>query len=147
MENYINFTLTPEERTTIYAGIDMIDEVLKDRLIALTNHERQRMLKLSDKGLAFVEKSIRYAENHPELAPNYLDLQSLKIDFEAYSELRLMKQKLMGIISAMDDTAMLSGKETYKAALSFYNSVKDAYRNNVPGAAAIYDDLKNNFNS
>jgi len=40
---------------------------------------------------------------------------------------------------------MLAGSEAYVAALSFYNSVKQAAKLNVPEAKTIYEDLKKRF--
>ncbi|MDR1115550.1 MAG: hypothetical protein LBL33_05285, partial [Tannerella sp.] len=44
-----------------------------------------------------------------------------------------------------DDTAMTSGSEAYQAALIFYNSVKMAARQDVPGAKAVYEELRKRF--
>jgi GrpB-like predicted nucleotidyltransferase (UPF0157 family) len=45
----------------------------------------------------------------------------------------------------VDDTTMVAGSEAYQFALIFYNSVKMAARQDIPGAKAIYEDLKKRF--
>ena len=40
---------------------------------------------------------------------------------------------------------MQAGHEAYESALAFYNAVKVAARNNVPGAKVIYEDLSQRF--
>lgn len=45
----------------------------------------------------------------------------------------------------LDDTVMEAGGESYIIALSYYNSVKQATKMNVPGAKSIYEDLKKRF--
>jgi len=45
----------------------------------------------------------------------------------------------------LPDTEMLSGSEAYVAALTYYNSVKQAAKMNVPSAKAIYEDLRKRF--
>lgn len=44
-----------------------------------------------------------------------------------------------------NDTIMMAGSEAYIAALMYYNSIKRVAAENVPGAKAIYDDLKVRF--
>jgi hypothetical protein len=40
---------------------------------------------------------------------------------------------------------MTSGSEAYQAALVFYNSVKMAARQDIPGAKAVYEELRKRF--
>jgi hypothetical protein len=40
---------------------------------------------------------------------------------------------------------MLSGHQSYIAALDFYNLVKMAKEKNIPGMTAIYEDLRTRF--
>jgi hypothetical protein len=40
---------------------------------------------------------------------------------------------------------MTSGSEAYQAALIFYNSVKMATRQDIPGAKAVYEELRKRF--
>jgi hypothetical protein len=40
---------------------------------------------------------------------------------------------------------MLAGSEAYQAALVFYKSVKMAAAHDVPGAKAVYEELKTRF--
>ncbi len=42
-------------------------------------------------------------------------------------------------------TVMETGGESYVNALSYYNSVKQATKMNVPGAKSIYEDLRKRF--
>jgi hypothetical protein len=45
----------------------------------------------------------------------------------------------------MDDTTMVADSEAYQFALIFYNSVKMAARQDIPGAKAFYEELKKRF--
>jgi hypothetical protein len=45
----------------------------------------------------------------------------------------------------VDDTEMIAGSEAYQAALVFYKSVKVAAAQDIPGAKAVYDELKTRF--
>jgi hypothetical protein len=43
------------------------------------------------------------------------------------------------------DTEMIPGSEAYQAALVFYKSVKMAAAQDIPGAKAVYEELKTRF--
>jgi hypothetical protein len=45
----------------------------------------------------------------------------------------------------IDDTVLVAGSEAYQAALVFYNAVKAAAAQDIPGAKEVYSDLKNRF--
>jgi hypothetical protein len=47
----------------------------------------------------------------------------------------------------IDDTVMVAGSEAYQAALVFYNAVKAAAAQDIPGAKEVYSDLKARFPS
>ncbi|WP_461631105.1 hypothetical protein [Labilibaculum euxinus] len=47
----------------------------------------------------------------------------------------------------LNDTAALSDSEAYMAMLSYYNFLKQAAKDAVPGAKPIYDNLKHHFTS
>ncbi|WP_339735693.1 hypothetical protein [uncultured Sunxiuqinia sp.] len=50
------------------------------------------------------------------------------------------------LYDALDDnTTMQAGAKSYMAALSYYNSVKYTDRSGIPGAKAVYEDIKNRF--
>jgi hypothetical protein len=46
---------------------------------------------------------------------------------------------------AVEDTIMAAGSEVYHAALAFYHNVQAAAKNDIPGAKAIFEDLKTRF--
>ncbi|MDQ1771371.1 hypothetical protein GQR60_12485 [Labilibaculum sp. A4] len=47
----------------------------------------------------------------------------------------------------LNDTVALSDSEAYMAMLSYYNFLKQATKDAVPGAKPIYDNLKHHFTS
>jgi hypothetical protein len=58
-----------------------------------------------------------------------------------WSTLTLIKQ----LEEAVEDTVMAAGSEAYHAALAFYHNVQAAARDDIPGAKAIFEDLKTRF--
>jgi hypothetical protein len=112
---------------------------------SLTPSERLAMAKMGEKTLSFVEKSHEFAAENPNLVPPFLDVAAFDIDFaDAHNlwSLLLLTQQLH---ENVDDTAMVAGSEAYQFALVFYNSVKMAARQDIPGAKAVYEELKKRF--
>ena len=56
-----------------------------------------------------------------------------------------VEAKLKQLYEMFDDTFILLGHDVYINSLAFYNAVKIAAKNNVPGSTSIYQDLKQRF--
>ncbi len=145
-ENQISSTIPAETLADISSKLNDVSASLANILLFnLTADERRALRTLGDKTLAFVQKSLEYAENYPALLPNYLDLREAKKDFLLSRDLYTVLQKLNTLQRAVEDTMMVAGSEAYDASLIYYNSIKAASRGNVPGAEAIYNDLQQRF--
>ncbi|MBI5216452.1 MAG: hypothetical protein HY960_11935 [Ignavibacteriae bacterium] len=114
-------------------------------LINLTAEERGTMLKMGDKSVSFVSKSLDYCKANPNLSPPYLDATELQKDVVLTQQLSPIMQELASLFEAVSDTYMAVGSEAFTSALVFYNSVKAASKSNVTGITSIYDDLKTRF--
>ena len=145
LENLVSVKLTDKEIDTIKKSLQTINDTLAPHGVALTNTERRRLPKMSDKSLPFVEKSLQYAEKHPTLVPAFVNVPEFKIDVQAAQVLRDLMQDARQVCDLLDDTTLMAGSEAYVAALAFYNSVKMGTRMNVPTARPIYEDLKQRF--
>jgi hypothetical protein len=146
MKNDKHTSAIPEATITqVHGQIAAVIQTLTPHIIALTPHERQTMLKMGDKSLAFVEKAHDYAHDNQPLVPSYLDMGAFDVDFAdahgLWSLLTLMKQ----LEEAVEDTIMAAGSEAYHAALAFYHNVQAAAKDDIPGAKAIFEDLKTRF--
>jgi hypothetical protein len=83
MKNNKHTTAIPETVITQACGqILAVIQQLAPHTIALTPHERQTMLKMGNKSLAFVEKARDYAHNNTSLTPSYLDMTAFDVDFQ-----------------------------------------------------------------
>jgi hypothetical protein len=145
MDNKIDFVI-PEE--AVDSAIERLNEaaaVLQPYLIALTPEERMTIPKMSDKTMPFVEKSLEYCQSAPQFAPPYLDRDALDGDFEVTRQLTTIFRIVKALNDGLSDTIMEAGGEAYINALSYYNSVKQAAKMNVPGAKSIYEDLNKRF--
>lgn len=145
-QNRISATLTPEQKLSIQTDLNSIKSVLSGILIhSLTPDERQTMVKMGDKSVAFVQKSLEFATSNPPLVPSFLDVNEAKRDLQLSLDLQSIFFQLVALTTAMEDAMMISGSEAYNGALIFYKSMQAAVRSNVPGSQSIVDELKQRF--
>jgi hypothetical protein len=144
--NLISAAISDADQANIAADIADIQKILAPVLIFnLTPQERLESLKMGDKTLAFVQKSLEYATSNPSIVPAFLDVDEANKDYALARALYTIYQQLITLIHAIEDSMMVSGGESYDGALIFYNALKGAIRSNVPGSQAIEADLKERF--
>ena len=125
--------------------IQEVMTLLSPYMLALTAAERQGMPKMGEKTIAFVEKAHGFAKQNPNLVPAYLEMDAFDIDFGDAHGLWKLHNLVSQLETVIDDTEMTAGSEAYQAALIFYKSVKMAAAQNIPGAKAVYEELKTRF--
>ncbi len=145
MENKINFTIPETVITEVTQRLTEIDTALKPYQIALSPDERRELPKMSDKTQPFVEKALDYTTSAPQFAPPYMDKDELVNDMKIHSQLTPLLRLVRALNDGLDDTTMAAGAESYTNALTYYNSVKQATKIDVPGAKSIYEDLSKRF--
>jgi hypothetical protein len=131
--------------TQAQTKIDEAKTLLAPYLLALTPAERRELPKMGEKTIAFVEKAYDFALQNPALVPPYLDVAAFGADFADAHGLWTLLNTVQQLEEAVDDTEMTAGSEAYQAALVFYKSVKMAAAQDVPGAKAVYEELKTRF--
>jgi hypothetical protein len=145
-ENMISAEITASTLTSVKTKTEEIRTLLANVLTTnLTAEERQNRLKMGEKTVAFVAKALEFATNNPTLVPSYLNLAEAKKDYALVNTTMSVLQGLATLQRGLEDTQMVAGSEAYDAALIFYASIKGACHSNVPGAQAIYDELKKQF--
>ncbi|MDR1878978.1 MAG: hypothetical protein LBQ64_05375 [Bacteroidales bacterium] len=145
MQNVHNKLIPADVLAEAQRKIDEAADILKPYLLALTPEERRTMLKMGDKTLSFVEKAYDYAVHNPSFLPHFLDISDFRIDREDILNLRTLNVSTNQLADGIDDTVMIAGSEAFQAAIIFYNSVKQAALHDIPGAKAIYEELKARF--
>jgi hypothetical protein len=131
--------------TQAQTKIDEAAALLAPYLLALTPAERHELPKMGEKTIGFVEKAYDFAQKNPNLVPPYLDLGAFGVDFGDAHGLWTLLNTVQQLEQSVDDTEMISGSEAYQAALVFYKSVKMAVAQDIPGAKAVYEELKTRF--
>lgn len=145
MENKISFVLTSEELNQLTQAFDALKTVLEPKLITLSASDKKELPKMGDKTVAFVEKSVEYADMYPNFIPSFIDMGEVKIDLESVRTLRQLLTPLQRITNMVDDTITLAGSEAYGSALSIYKVIKNAASMGQPGAVEAAAELKNRF--
>ncbi|MDR1345825.1 MAG: hypothetical protein LBK03_03885 [Bacteroidales bacterium] len=92
-----------------------------------------------------MEKAHEFAAQNPNLVPPYLNMADFDIDFADAHNLWTVLLASQQLCENLDDTTMVAGSEAYQAALVFYSSVKIAARQDIPGAKAVYEELRKRF--
>lgn len=113
--------------------------------VTLTPEERRKEYKASDGSEAFLEKAISYARLFPKLVPQQLSVKDLETMYGVMTGLMPVVQLAMDFLTGLIDTKMTASAETMQGALSFYNSAKQAAKENVPGAKTAYTDMKKRY--
>ncbi|MDR1340078.1 MAG: hypothetical protein LBK58_08520 [Prevotellaceae bacterium] len=144
-----------EDKHALFIPDDVVSQVLslvnqakgllQPYVTPLTPAERHTLPKMGEKTLSFVEKAHEFAVQNPNLCPPYLDMTAFNTDFADVHSLLMLNNVTLQLHEYTDDTAMTSGSEAFQAALVFYNSVKMAARQNIPGAKAVYEELRKRF--
>ena len=125
--------------------IEELRALLAPYVTPLTAEARRTIAKMGDKTLAFVEKAHELAAGNPAFVPPFLNMQDFGVDFSDAHSLEPLLVAVEQVRSEIDDTKMLAGSEAYHASLVFYNSVKVAAAQNVPGAKSVYEALRVRF--
>jgi hypothetical protein len=139
--------IPPEVLAQAQANIDAANTLLAPYLLPLTPDERHNMAKMGDKTLSFVEKAQNYAHKYPQFCPSYINVASFDVDMTDATGLRTVHISAKQLSDDIDDTVMIAGSEAYLTALMFYNAVKAAAAQGIPGAKEVYGDLKARFPS
>ena len=142
--NNVSIVIDDEALKNIQTGLDMINANLP-KLITLTAEQRQTLPKMGDKTVAFVNKSLEYARQNPQVVPSYLNMEEFAKDVEAVNKLFQVSAPLQKIAEGLDDTALMAGSEAYAAALAFYTSLKAAITAGETGLKNVYGDLSARF--
>jgi hypothetical protein len=128
-----------------WTKINEVKTLLAPYIIALTPSERHELPKMGEKTVSFVEKAYDFAQQNPNLVPLYLDMTAFSTDFEDAHGLWNLVNSIRQLEENTSDTEMTAGSEAYQAALVFYKSVKMAAAQDIPGAKAVYEELKPRF--
>lgn len=144
-ENRIELNITEEEQIQVNEAIKVLEQVLMPKLFVLEKSERNELLRMGDKSVAFVDKCLEIARQDTALLDAFVDVPALEKDVAAITSLRALSFKVDRIASAIDDSKALAGHEAYNASLVVYSLMKNAAKMGHPGAKEKVAELKQRF--
>ncbi len=143
MNKKIDATVTERDMVEIRAALATITQKLPF-LVTLDSQERQRLFKMGDKSVGFVEEALRAALNHPSVLPASVDVAAFKRDVELARVLRELQMLTDALAVKISDTSMAVGSEAMTTASSIYRYVQTAAKTE-PGLRSVADDLGERF--
>lgn len=144
-KNVVSIKIPKEKVDEVLTHLNSIQAILGEYLIALTPQQRQAIPKVSDKTIPFVDKALEYSKTNPEFVPPFLNVTEFEVDKQAMTDLKEMFNPIALLYTNLNDTILLTGSEAYQASLTYYNSVQQAAKINIPNAKVIADDLGKRF--
>jgi hypothetical protein len=145
MNNIHNQSIPQEVIDQVLAKIGEAIALVKPFSVIMTDDQRASVLKVGDKAFTFVNKALAYTKTNPEFVPSYLNVPDFEIDLNDADGHPAIVTVINQLYNYFDDTKLTSRSEAYAAALYYYGNVQQAASVNLPGAKAIYDDLKQYF--
>jgi hypothetical protein len=113
-------------------------------LVGLSDHDREIMPKMADKG-GFHDKCLGYMGSNPEFLPGFVAKAEVDKDQTLRDEFMQFWPLYQTLSRSVEDTLMVLESELWMADLAYYQSVREAASRSVAGAQAIYDDLRGRF--
>lgn len=144
-DNRIDIDIPDELDQQIHAHIDGLYSGLLVLLKTASTEQRKELFKLGEKNAPFLNKSVEYANQHADLVPVFLSLALLNRSVSSNARLAGYQRRLRPLMTALDDSVMLTGSDALQGAMMFYHNVKLLAANGVAKAKAIYDDLAVRF--
>ena len=142
--NRISATLSDADITEIEGHLAAIRAKMPF-LITLTAKERRAKSKLGEKSMGFEEKCETYMLSNPQFMPGFIGLEEVDKDRTLRTQLLHLSAQHQALSATIQDTLMLTGSDLWSSDLAYYQSVQEAARRGLPGAEAIYNDLKSRF--
>jgi hypothetical protein len=143
--NQIEVRIPDADVEDIKAAIGTLRSKLLPHLKTLNAKERQKLPKMGDGTVAFVQKAYEYGQGHGKFVPAFLDMDAFSRDLSAIQDMNDFARGLSPICAALEDSLLLAGSEAYQGSLMFYQSVKNAMRAKDPDAKLIANDLAERF--
>ncbi len=145
LDNLIKVSFTEEEIGKLNKSMEEIVSVLSGKVINLTPEERRQYGSIGNNTQYWIDKVDTYMVQNPKLVPFYLSKEEFDKDRLARSIFLDLIKKSNSILESMEDTGMLLSTDIYHNALAFYQNVRLAANQNVPGSTSIYEDLAAQF--
>jgi hypothetical protein len=107
--------------------------------------DRTRLVGGGIKNLGFIETAYESASANSQFVPPYLNMDEYGEVIQDFTRKRTLFTLLQQFAQQVSGSMLLASDAAYRNALEYYNSVKEASRQCVPGAEAEYKLLSKYF--
>ena len=143
--NRISLDVTDAKKAEVAGKTSALAASTKELEVIVTKEELDGSPKIADGRIPFVQKNADYSVSNPEHRPMVLDNDEFQKDVKTFLALREMARPLRQILEGIETAMAVAGSEAYFAARDYYKQVQLNAKMGVPGAQAIYDDLRQLF--
>lgn len=143
--DFVSFHISDEEANQGHSSLDVFDEIFAKKFVNLTPRDRKKFGRQARRYQPWRQPILQYMEQVPELTPYYLDEEEFRNDIKNLEHLTAYRGKLLSLLEGVEDTAVLLRKDIHQKAKSYYDHVKVAARNDVPGSTTILQHLEKLF--
>lgn len=138
----INITFTAAQLAAINAAITALETNAPFR-VNIPADEKSDEQAMNVKRLPYVQNVINnMAPANPGMQPGFMPIADATNDLNLYMQFLPIIGRLQSVLESYMDTQWLGGVEAYAYFREFYAVVERAKNNNVPGADALFNDLK-----
>ena len=92
--NRISYAPSEEKKQVIQSSVKVLQDELQPLLVDLDVEGRRALSKMGSKTVDFVTKALKYAQEHPEFRPAFLDVDEFALDLAAVEELLALQRPL-----------------------------------------------------
>ena len=143
-ENRVSATLSDADKAAVLAAIATIKSKLPF-LVGLDESARKELPRLGTKTVGYDQDCRAGMTARPDLIPSFVNQPELAKDRALWEPLGEIQTELAVLFQSVQDTFDVIGSEIFDADRAFHANVREASNRGVPGAKAIYDQIKVRF--
>lgn len=147
MINRTSFDISDTQKKEVTNKGSEINTLIEPYATDISKDDLKSLSQIADGRLPFVEKCADYAVSAPDHVPAIVDVAEFQKDLKAYKDLREMARPYRQILNVLETSMAVAGSEAWAAARAYYKMVQLNAKMGVPGAQAVYDDLRVLFES
>jgi hypothetical protein len=130
-QNLISFTISPEVQTKLTQALNDFDAAFTFK-VTLTPKQKQKLTKPGDTFLPLIDRAVNAVTEFPKALPGTFDTAEFNRDYELRKALIPLRNKLMELSEAVDNTLFAVTSDAYVETLQVYAAVQAAV-DKIPG--------------
>jgi hypothetical protein len=125
--------------------LSLMEETFEDYSNTFTTRDRTRLVGGGIRNFGFIETAYKSAAANAKFRPPYLDIKEYEKVVQDFSFKRTLLTQVQQFEQQVADSMLMASDISYHFSLEYYNSVKEAAKQRIPGAEAEYNLLAKYF--